>query len=182
MSRIGKTLIKIPSGVTVTVADGAVHVAGPKGELSTQIVQGIVIEQQTTDEGVEMLAVSITQDELGAMWGTTRALLNNMITGVTQGWSKSLELNGVGFRMELKGTVLVFRLGFSHEIEYPLPEGITAVIENNMLTVSGIDRQLVGQVASEIRGYKKPEPYKGKGFRYTDEVVRRKAGKAAKSE
>ena len=116
------------------------------------------------------------------MWGTTRALLTNMIAGVTTGWSKSLELNGVGFKMEVKGSLLKMRLGFSHEIEYNLPEGIVATIENNILTISGIDRQRVGQTSAEIRAFKKPEPYKGKGFRYTDEVIRRKAGKAAKTE
>ena len=182
MSRIGKTTIAIPSGVTVEIAGSQAIVKGPKGELSMSVVPGIVIEQQQTEDGANVIVVSVQNEELGAMWGTTRALLMNMVTGVTEGWSKSLELNGVGFRMDLKGSTLTFRLGFSHEIDYPLPEGIEATIENNILKIAGIDRQLVGQVAAEIRGFKKPEPYKGKGFRYTDEIVRRKAGKAAKSE
>lgn len=182
MSRIGKTSITIPEGVTVNVADGRANVKGPKGELSTSIVSGVVIEQQKTQDGADVLVVSVKHNDLNAMWGTTRAILLNMITGVTDGWSKGLELNGVGFRMDLKGSTLVFRLGFSHEIEYPLPEGVAATIENNVLTLTSTDRQLVGQVAAEIRGLKKPEPYKGKGFRYTDEIVRRKAGKAAKTE
>ncbi len=182
MSRIGKTLITIPNGVTVTISGEQISVKGPKGELSEKLVSGVVVEQTKTEEGTDVLSVSIQNEELAAMWGTTRALINNMVTGVTDGWSKALELNGVGFRMDVSGSKLKMRLGFSHEIIYELPEGITATIENNILTISGASRQKVGQVAAEIRAFKKPEPYKGKGFRYTDEVVRRKAGKAAKTE
>ena len=182
MSRIGKTIITIPSGVEVAIADGAITVKGPKGELSEKLVPGVVVAQEKSEDGADILTVSVENEELSAMWGTTRALINNMVTGVTQGWSKALELNGVGFRMEVSGSKLKMRLGFSHEVLHELPEGITATIENNVLTISGADKQTVGQTAAEIRAYKKPEPYKGKGFRYTDEVIRRKAGKAAKTE
>lgn len=182
MSRIGKTLINIPSGVAITVSDGQVSVKGPKGELCEKLVPGVVVEQTKTADGADVLSISIKNEELAAMWGTTRALINNMVIGVTEGWSKALELNGVGFRMEVSGSKLKMRLGFSHEIFYEFPEGISASIENNILTISGASRQMVGQTAAEIRAYKKPEPYKGKGFRYTDEIVRRKAGKATKTE
>lgn len=180
MSRIGKKVIQIPDGVTIAVTGNDVIVKGPKGELKTAISDRIIVD---VVEAEKQIVLRPTDKELdSAIWGTTRANMANMVLGVSQGWSKGLELSGVGFRMEMRGKKLVMRLGFSHEVEYDMPEGINATIESNVLTISGIDKQLVGQVAAEIRGLKKPEPYKGKGFRYTDEVIRRKAGKAAKGE
>lgn len=179
MSRIGKKLIALPESVTATVKDLEILVNGPKGEL--HMVLPKVVSVSVDDEAKAITVVA--QDEYdSAMWGTVRANIANMITGVNTGWTKSLELQGVGFRMEVKDKKIVMRLGFSHEVEYDLPEGVEAKIEGAVLTIQGIDRQLVGQVAAEIRSLKKPEPYKGKGFRYSDETVRRKAGKAAKSE
>lgn len=178
MSRIGKKIIELPAGVTLDVKGLEVTASGPKGDLKAQITDRVNIE--VADNVVTITPVDKELDS--AIWGTTRANIANMILGVANGWSRALELHGVGFRMEVKGKKLVMRLGFSHEIEYDLPEGIEATIENNVLTIAGISKQLVGQVAAEIRAFKKPEPYKGKGFRYTDEIVRRKAGKAAKSE
>ncbi|MFH1632320.1 MAG: 50S ribosomal protein L6 [bacterium] len=182
MSRIGKKLIAIPSGVTVEIKDQNVNVKGPKGELNLVLHSCAHAEVKKGDDGDSLSITVDNAKEDAAMWGTMRALVANMIHGVTEGWSKSLELNGVGFKMALEGNKLVLKLGFSHEIKFKIPEGISASIDGNVLTVSGADAAQVGQVAAEIRGFKKPEPYKGKGFRYTDEVVRRKVGKAAKSE
>ncbi|EKD47563.1 MAG: 50S ribosomal protein L6 [uncultured bacterium] len=180
MSRIGKKFIDLPSGVEISTQGNAVVAKGPKGELRLEVfdVIHVNVDQETKK-------VQVTVDDIennSAIWGTTRANIANMIIGVSEGWSKSLELQGVGFRMEVRGRKLVMRLGFSHEVEYNLPDGIEATVENAILTIKGTDRQTVGQVTAEIRSIKEPEPYKGKGFRYTDEIVRRKAGKAAKSE
>lgn len=179
MSRIGKKIISIPSGVTVDVAGSIVRVKGPKGTLEHKCVSGI----RAVVEGQE-LRIELANENLkggAALWGLTRALVNNMVKGVTEGFSKKLEINGVGFKAVLQGTKLVLNVGFSHPVEYQLPEGIEATIEKNLITVRGIDRQLVGQAAAEIRAIKKPEPYKGKGIKYSDEVVRRKVGKVIKS-
>ncbi len=178
MSRIGKKVIELPDGVTLDVKGLEVTAKGPKGELKTQISNRVKIEVAEN----QVISTPVDKEQDSAIWGTTRANIANMILGVSQGWTRALELHGVGFRMDVKGKKLVMRLGFSHQIEYDLPEGIEATIDGNLLTISGIDKQLVGQVTAEIRAFKKPEPYKGKGFRYTDEVVRRKAGKAAKTE
>lgn len=183
MSRIGKKPVMIPQGVEVTVAQNNVTMKGPKGTLSLALhphATAVVGD----DEGQKVLSVSVKdpEQEDRAIWGTMRALLAQMVEGVTNGYQKSLELNGVGFKMNQKGNDLVFALGFSHEVTYTIPAGITATIQNNILTISGIDAQTVGRVAAEIRAAKKPEPYKGKGFRYTDEIIRRKAGKAAKGD
>ncbi|MDP2631922.1 MAG: 50S ribosomal protein L6 [Candidatus Uhrbacteria bacterium] len=182
MSRIGKKSILVPSGVAVEINGQTVKVKGPKGELELVLHECATVEKKTGENG-DLLEVTV-KDPKGdaAMWGTMRALLANMIHGVTEGWSKALELNGVGFRMNLQGSKLVMKLGFSHEVEFKIPDGINASVEGNVITISGVDTALVGHVAAEIRGLKKPEPYKGKGFRYTDEVVRRKVGKAAKSD
>lgn len=180
MSRIGKKIIEIPDGVTVSVSGLEVTAKGSKGELTATVSDRVKIE--VNEEEKKLIVTGIDAAEDSAIWGTTRANLANMVLGVSNGWTRALELHGVGFKMEVKGKKLVMRLGFSHMIEYDLPDGVEATIENNVLTISGIDKQLVGQVTAEIRAFKKPEPYKGKGFRYTDEIVRRKAGKAAKSE
>lgn len=183
MSRIGKKPVFLPSGVTATIDAGVVTVKGPKGELSLTL-HPHATATLSAEDGKQQIDVTVNDPEREdrAVWGTMRALIAQKVLGVSEGYTKALELNGVGFKMNLQGTTLVFALGFSHEVKFPLPAGITAKIEANVLTITGADAEVVGKVAAEIRAMKKPEPYKGKGFRYTDEVIRRKAGKAAKSE
>ncbi len=177
MSRIGKLPISIPSGVTITVDDAFVTVKGAKGELKQFMMPGITVEVVENEVRVNRI-----NDERGpkAKHGLMRTLIANMVEGVTKGFSKKLEINGVGYRVALAGTTLKMSLGFSHEVVYALPEGIQAVVEQNTITVSGISKQLVGQVAAEIRALKKPEPYKGKGIKYADERILRKSGKSGK--
>jgi len=180
MSRIGKNPVLIPTGVTITQnADGMLVVKGPKGELSFTPNPLITV---TVKEN-EVIVIGDNDDKVKhALHGLTRTLIQNMVTGVTQGFSKTLEINGVGYKVAIQGNKLVLNLGYSHPIDYPIPAGITFKIDDekkNILYVSGIDKQLVGQTAAEIREFRKPEPYKGKGIRYSDEHVRRKAGKAA---
>ena len=177
MSRVGKSPITIPSGVTVTVDDSEITVAGGKGTLKQFTMPGISVQQQN-----DQIVVSRTNDEpeLRAKHGLMRALLSNMVTGVHQGFSKKLEINGVGYRVALQGTDLKLQLGFSHELIYNLPLGVTATTDQNTITVSGISKQQVGQVAADIRALKKPEPYKGKGIRYENERIIRKSGKSGK--
>ncbi|MCH8049105.1 50S ribosomal protein L6 [Patescibacteria group bacterium] len=182
MSRIGKKVIPLPTDVIVEIKDQDVTIKGPKGELQLTLDSRVTVEKKKVDEKQILQVVAKDTEADKAIWGTMRALLMNMITGVTSGWSKSLELNGVGFRMNLAGATLKMQLGFSHEVTYEIPESITVSVEGNVLNISGADRQTVGKVAAEIRALKKPEPYKGKGFRYTDEVIRRKVGKTAKAE
>jgi len=177
MSRIGKLPIKIPSGVTITVDPDFVTVAGSKGTLKQFTMPGVAVIVNG-DEAV----VTRENDEAvnRAKHGLMRSLVNNMVVGVSQGFSKQLEINGVGYRVAMQGTDLKFNLGFSHDVIYKLPQGITAAVEQNKITVSGIDKQQVGQVAAEIRALKKPEPYKGKGIKYADERIIRKSGKSGK--
>src|SRR5665811_652568 len=172
MSRVGKLPIDIPSGVTITVDSDDVTVTGNKGTLKQFTMPGITVKQ----EG-EQVVVTRANDEPKnrAKHGLMRALINNMVNGVTEGFSKKLEINGVGYRVAQQGTDLKLNLGFSHDVIYHVPTGITTTIDQNTITVSGIDRQQVGQVAAEIRSLKKPEPYKGKGIKYSDEVILRKA-------
>ncbi len=179
MSRIGKKIIPIPAGVTATLNGAVVTVKGPKGTLTHTLVPEITVVIEGDTLRVEL--VKPDAKGVAALWGLTRALINNMVIGVTAGFSKGLEINGVGFKVALQGQKLVLNVGFSHPVEYPLPEGISATVEKNVITITGIDRQLVGQVAAEVRDIKKPEPYKGKGIKYTDEVIRRKVGKVMKS-
>lgn len=183
MSRIGKKPVTIPSGVTVTQNGRTVNVKGPKGELTLDLHGHASVTQSTNDEGANILEVTVLDGdrEDRAIWGTMRALVAQMVKGVTEGYTKALELNGVGFKMNLQGTTLVMSLGFSHEVRYPLPTEVSAKIEGNILTLTSANAAVLGQAAAEIRALKKPEPYKGKGFRYTDEVIRRKAGKASKT-
>jgi len=173
MSRIGKLPIEIPAGVTITV-DGNVTVTGPKGTLSTPVLPHVDL---TIEDNV--LTVTRKSDEkmAKAQHGLMRALINNMVVGVTKGFEKKLEINGVGFRVSGGGQAINLSLGFSHPIDYKAMEGVSLTVEKNNITVSGIDKQKVGQVAAEIRALKKPEPYKGKGIKYADEVILRKAGK-----
>jgi len=175
MSRIGKLPIQIPSGVTITVDDaGLVTVVGPKGTLSQFGQPDVTV----TVEGGQAIVARANDEQIArAGHGLMRALVQNMVTGVTKGFEKKLELNGVGFRVSGGGRALDFALGFSHPVKYSAPEGIDLKVEKNLITVSGINKQQVGQVAAEIRALKKPEPYKGKGIKYVDEVILRKAGK-----
>lgn len=177
MSRIGKQPIQIPSGVAITVDANLITVAGSKGTLTQFTMPGINVEQKEQE-----LIVSRENDEREnrARHGLMRTLINNMVVGVTKGFEKKLEVNGVGFRVALAGSDLRLNLGFSHEVTYKLPPGVTAKVEGMNITISGIDKQQVGQVAAEIRSLKKPEPYKGKGIKYTDERIIRKAGKSGK--
>jgi large subunit ribosomal protein L6 len=177
MSRVGKLPIGIPSGVTITVDPDTITVAGSKGTLTQFTMPEITVKQ----EG-DQIVVSRANNEpkVRAKHGLMRALLNNMVVGVTTGFSKKLEINGVGFRVALVGQDLKMNLGFSHEVVYHLPQGITATVEQLNITISGIDRQQVGQVAAEIRALKKPEPYKGKGIKYEGERIIRKSGKSGK--
>lgn len=182
MSRIGKKPIIIPAGVTVEIKDQDVTVKGSKGDLSLRLHPHTSLKQEKIDEQDVLLVEVQDENEDKAIWGTMRALMANLITGVTTGFTKVLELNGVGFRMNLSGKKLKLKLGFSHEIEYQLPDDVEAQIEGNVLTLTSSNAQSVGQAAAEIRAFKKPEPYKGKGFKYADEIIRRKVGKAAKTE
>src|SRR5215469_10313745 len=175
MSRIGKKPVQLPKGVTATVNGKTVTVKGPKGELKVTLVAEV--DAKVDEHGVT-LTPHLDMERADAMWGMSRTLVNNLVTGVTQGFSSKLEIQGVGYRAAVQGKDLNLQLGFSHDVSYPIPAGITITAEKpTMLTVSGIDKQLVGQVAAEIRGYRPPEPYKGKGVRYDGEYVRRKEGK-----
>lgn len=176
MSRIGKKPVSIPKGVEVGLSGSVITVKGPKGTLNFSHRR----EVKVTVEGNAVLVTKVGETKKAqAIWGTTTKLIANMIAGVTLGFQKQLELNGVGFRMALSGKQLKMALGFSHPVEILIPEGLEAKVENNILTLSGMDKQKVGEFAAVVRKLKKVEPYKGKGFRYVGEVVRRKEGKKA---
>jgi large subunit ribosomal protein L6 len=177
MSRIGKLPIQIPSGVTITVDPDFVTVAGSKGTLKQFTMPGITV---TVTDGVATVTRENDEAPNRAKHGLMRTLINNMVVGVSKGFEKKLEINGVGYRVAAQGADLKFNLGFSHDVIYKLPQGITATIEQNKITIAGIDKQAVGQVAAEIRALKKPEPYKGKGIKYADERIIRKSGKSGK--
>jgi len=177
MSRIGKLPIALPSGVTITVDPHEITVTGTKGTLKQFTMPGINVAQ----EGNQLLVTRDSDEPMvRARHGLMRSLLNNMVIGVSQAFSKKLEINGVGYRVVLQGNGLKLNLGFSHDVLFPLPQGITATVEQNTITVAGISKQQVGQVAAEIRALKKPEPYKGKGIKYTGERIIRKSGKSGK--
>lgn len=177
MSRIGKLPIEIPSGVTITIDPDFITVAGSKGTLKQFTMPGVTVTQE---DGQVIVTRVNDEPKNRAKHGLMRTLINNMVIGVSNGFSKQLELNGVGYRVALAGTGLKFNIGFSHEVNYALPQGITATVEQNLITVTGIDKQRVGQVAAEIRSLKKPEPYKGKGIKYVGERIIRKSGKSGK--
>lgn len=179
MSRIGKLPITIPAGVTLTIDGQNVDVKGPKGALSLVVHHRVKLNQADNVVTVVVTDPDLQSDR--ALWGLTRMLVANMVIGVTTGYEKKLEINGVGFKAAVAGTTLNLNLGFSHPIVYQIPAGITIVVEKNIVTISGIDKQLVGETAATIRKYKKPEPYKGKGIKYSDEVIHRKAGKVVKA-
>jgi large subunit ribosomal protein L6 len=175
MSRIGKKPIPLPAGVKYTVQGNTVLVEGPKGKLSAMLPTGITLEKKDDT----LLAVR-EKEELAALHGLTRALVSNAVEGVTKGWTKELDIVGIGYRAELKGKgTVVFTLGFSHPIEFPLPTGIDVAVDpkQTRLTISGIDRQKVGQVAADMRSLRKPDPYKNKGVRYAGERLKKKVGK-----
>jgi large subunit ribosomal protein L6 len=183
MSRVGKKPILIPEGVEVTIDGKSIVVKGPKGSLS-RIVHPLVSLALVDESGKKHIDVSVedeTEKINRSQWGTARTLIANMIKGVTEGFTKKLEVNGVGYRVNLAGNNLNLVVGFSHDVLFPLPEGITATVEGNIITIIGIDNEVVGEIAARIRKVRKPEPYKGKGIKYTDEVVRRKAGKSQKA-
>ena len=178
MSRIGKLPIPVPSGVNATIDGRSVTVAGPKGTLSLDVAEPITV---TEEDGSLIVARPDDEGPSKALHGLTRSLVNNMVVGVTDGFTKTLEIVGTGYRVTAKGTDLEFALGYSHPITVKAPEGITFAVETpNKFSVTGIDKQLVGETAANIRKLRKPEPYKGKGVRYENEVIRRKAGKAGK--
>jgi len=174
MSRVGKRPILIPGEVKVTYDDGQVNVKGPKGELGRPIHRDVALR---INDGSISVIPSGNRKRASAIQGLTRTIVANMITGVTQGFKRVLEINGVGYRVELKSHVLTFALGYSHPIVYKLPDGIMALVERNKLILSGIDKELLGSAAAIIRSFRPPEPYKGKGIKYAEEIIRRKAGK-----
>ena len=175
MSRIGKKTVALPKGVTASVEGQTVKVKGPKGELSVKLAPEVSAK---VDEHGITVTPDKSQERAGQMWGLSRSLVNNLVVGVTQGFTQKLEIQGVGYRAAVQGKTLNLQLGYSHDVPYPIPAGISIVTEKpTMIAISGIDKQLVGQVAAEIRGWRPPEPYKGKGVRYEGEYVRRKEGK-----
>lgn len=177
MSRIGKLPIELPSGVTITIDPDYITVAGSKGTLKQFTMPGVTV----TQEGNQIIVTRENDEPKNrAKHGLMRSLVANMITGVSAGFTKQLEVNGVGFRVALAGNGLKMNLGFSHEVNYTLPTGVSAKVEGNVIIIEGFDKQQVGQVAAEIRSLKKPEPYKGKGIKYVGERIIRKSGKSGK--
>lgn len=177
MSRIGKLPIDVPAGVTITVNSGDINVEGPKGKLVVPHLSDVTVAL----EGTQAITTRNNEERIArAQHGLQRALLNNAVEGVTKGFEKKLEVNGVGFRVSGGGQAIEMALGFSHPVKYEAPTGVQLAVDKMTITVTGIDKQAVGQVAAEIRSLKKPEPYKGKGIKYADEVLLRKAGKAGK--
>ena len=176
MSRIGRKLIPIPTGVTVEQADSLITVTGPKGQLMQVLMPGLKLEQRDNELAMTQ---TVETPETQKSYGLMRTLVANMVIGVSDGYERRLEINGVGFRAALAGNVITLSLGFSHPVIFTLPEGVTAKIEKNVIIITGFDKQLVGQVAANLRSLKKPEPYKGKGIKYVEERIKRKAGKTA---
>ncbi|MCE9502065.1 MAG: 50S ribosomal protein L6 [Leptospira sp.] len=178
MSRIGKSSVTLPEKVEAKPTGDKILVKGPLGELSTPLYKGITVSVEGQSVSFKR---SNEEKKLIALHGLVRALFNNCVKGVSVGWEKNLEINGVGYRAQKKGNNLVLNLGFSHEVVFPEPKGIKIDVTDQLkIKITGIDRQLVGQTAANIRGYKAPEPYKGKGIKYSDEFIKRKAGKTGK--
>ncbi len=177
MSRIGKQPIQVPSGVKVNLRGLEIEVTGTKGTLKRELPSGVMVE--VTDGNIVVSPEATSGKKAGALHGLARTLINNMVVGVTNGYTKVLEISGVGYRADVRGNTLHLSLGYSHPIEYKLPKGIDAEVDKqNRITLSGIDKELLGMTAANIRDFRRCEPYKGKGIRYADEVVRRKVGKA----
>jgi large subunit ribosomal protein L6 len=178
MSRVGKKPVIIPSGVTISRKDSTLTVTGPKGSLNLEIHPKIDIVVSEKEILIDVKNKENKKER--ALWGLFRALVQNLADGVTKGFEKKLEVNGVGFKVAIQGTKLVMSLGFSHPVEIEIPKDLTLTLDKNIITITGADKQRVGQFAAEIRELKKPEPYKGKGIKYIDEVIVRKAGKVVK--
>ncbi len=183
MSRIGKKALIIPAGVEVSLKPGAIEISGKKGKLQFNLHPHVTAEFKEYDGGKALFfSVTSPQDKKDrSLWGLSSRLVANMMHGVTNGYEEKLEVIGIGYKASVSGRKLALELGFSHPIEFELPQGIEAKVEKNFITISGIDKQLVGETASRIRRLRKPEPYKGKGIKYIDEVIHRKAGKAVKT-
>ena len=176
MSRLGKQPITLPSGVEATFAEGVLTVKGTKGTLTRPMKNDVEVK---IEDNAIILTPNEKSEDAPALWGTYAAHANNMVTGVTEGFTKILEIEGVGYRAEVKGNILVLNVGFSHQVELEIPEGISVIVEKSIITVSGVDKDEVGQFAANIKKVKKPEPYKGKGIRYQGEYIIRKQGKKA---
>jgi len=177
MSRVGKQPIKIPDGVKVAIMQGQVEVAGPRDKLVHTLGSGVSVANEDGHIVVNMVG---RDKQAKANFGTTRALLNNMVEGVTKGWKRSLELSGVGFNAKMSGQTLTLVVGFSHDVNMEIPKEVNCVVTKTTIQLESSDKELVGSIAAKIRGVKPPEPYLGKGIKYSDEVVRRKAGKTGK--
>lgn len=178
MSRLGKKPIVVPPGVEVKIQDGSVFVKGPKGELSKEFRREISMELR---DNLFQLSLRSQSKLARKLWGTYVSLVKNMLIGASEGYAKKLILEGIGYRAQAEGKDLVLNLGFSHPVKFPAPDGISFKVEKNLITISGIDKEKVGQTAAKLRSLKKPDPYKGKGFRYEGEIIKRKAGKKATS-
>jgi large subunit ribosomal protein L6 len=179
MSRLGKLPIELPTGVQVKVDGDFIVVKGPKGELKE--ITNPSVNVAITDKEVSISVVNPENKKQRALWGLYRNLVNNLVVGVTKGFEKKLQINGVGYKAAAQGRKLILNVGYSHPVEFPLPEGIDGKVEENIITLSGIDKRLLGEVAFKVRKVKEPEPYKGKGIKYLEEVIRRKEGKVAAS-
>ncbi len=177
MSRIGKQLINLPAGVEAAIKPNEVVIKGPKGQLTVKTHPAVTVVQ---DDSVLKVSVNNPEEKKErSLWGLFASLLKNMVIGVTMGYEKKLEMSGIGFKAEVKGKNLILNIGYSHAVDFPIPEGLEIIVEKEFITVKGIDKQLVGEIAAQIRALKKPEPYQGKGIKYVGEIIRRKAGKAA---
>ena len=177
MSRVGKKPIEIPKKVKITYSDHVLSVQGEKGILTRSIHPDVRLD---IDETFLTVSIDLMDKKTRSLWGMTRALIANMVTGVSKGFERDLEINGIGYRAELKGNNIEFNLGYSHPIDFPLPQGISAKIDKNIIKLIGFDKELLGYTASTIRALRPPEPYKGKGVKYAEEHIQRKAGKTAK--
>lgn len=176
MSRIGRQPIEVPAGVTVEFTGDIIKATGPKGSLEVKLLPGLKVEQ---NENILTVTKKLDNEETQRTFGLQRTLINNIVVGVSQGYERRLEINGVGYRANVAGNSINLSLGYSHPIEFKLPQGVDAKVEKNLIILNSADKQLVGQVAANIRALRKPEPYKGKGIKYIEERIRRKAGKAA---
>jgi large subunit ribosomal protein L6 len=179
MSRIGKKPIVIPNGVEIKIDQALITVKGPKGEISVKVHPHVLLANENNEIKVTVKYPEIKADK--ALWGLYGSLIKNMVIGVTSGFNKKLEINGVGFKAQVSGEKIVLNLGFSHQVEFDIPKGIKVEIDKNIISITGVDKQLVGETAARIRNLKPPEPYKGKGIKYVDETIIKKAGKAAKA-
>ena len=174
MSRVGKKPVPIPAGVQITLKEGNLAVKGPKGELKRVLPEGVKVN---VDKAEVVVTRESDEGAIRARHGLVRALINNMVEGVTKGFERKLEINGVGYKAEVAGDKLNMSLGYSHPISYALPKGISAKVDKNVITLAGTDRDILGQTAAKVRSFRPPEPYKGKGIKYLEEVIKRKVGK-----